>query len=161
MRPILRIAAVALFALFALMAAACTPVDRVTGTATTQPTATVGGASASPTPTTATPVATAEFAFLTLRAERTPGTNPRAVRFTMQVVGGPDNNPGLYCKGVDWDFADGQKVIERMECIPWTQETKIQRTFTFDHVYDHPGKYAATVRIPDASLQASTTIDIP
>jgi hypothetical protein len=146
-------------ALLALLSASCAIASREVATPTPSPTP--GNSAGVPTATpVTTPVATAEFAFLVIRSEQMPGTNPRAIHFTVEVIGGPDNNPAIYCKDIVWTFGDGQVVTESMECIPWTQETKIDRTLEFDHVFDHPGKYDVTVRIPDAQLQASTAIDL-
>ena len=81
------------------------------------------------------------------------------VRFVGEVVGGPDNNPELYCAGTGWQFGQGeQSFFTTAMCIPWWPEVEIQRRFETPHTYLRPGSYEVTCTI--GPLQASMMLEV-
>ena len=93
----------------------------------------------------------------TVRAEQVPN-EPWTVRLFAEIVGGPDNNKELYCVGTTWQFGDGNGFAMTPGCIPWTSESKFQRTFEEKYSYGGPGTYELS--FSHGALTASTTIEI-
>ena len=96
-------------------------------------------------------------ATLTPAAAQVAGS-PRLYNFRAEIVGGADNDSELYCLAIAWDFGDGQNLILSPSCVPWTQDTKIQRRFDTTHTFQTPGRYAVTFGY--GRLTAKTTVDV-
>ncbi len=107
-------------------------------------------ATPTPTPTltpTATPTLTStptpDEGRVILRVEPVEGSS-RSFRFTAEIVGGPDNNPDLYCTGTRWDFGDGVLLVTSPDCAGWTPEVTIVRNFQQTHTSTEPGTFTVT-----------------
>lgn len=94
---------------------------------------------------------------MVLRAESVEGS-VRSLRFTADIVGGPDNNQDLYCTSTLWDFGDGLSLIATPSCIAWTPEVKIPRDFEQTHAYA-PGTYEVT--FSRGTLEARLVVEVP
>jgi hypothetical protein len=97
-------------------------------------------------------------ATLTLVADVTTGPVPLEVNFTGRVVGGPDNNPDLYCQAVTFDFGTGLSRSSTPQCAAWHEAVQIQREFSANNVFDRPGEYRVTFKLGDTQTGPVTII---
>jgi hypothetical protein len=83
---------------------------------------------------------------LTLSACVVQDSGPPQVLFSAVLAGGPDNSYEFYCPNPDWQFGDGSSGLAFVDCISWSPDMKIQRTFMTDYTYKLPGTYQAQIR---------------
>ena len=77
---------------------------------------------------------------LTVAADR---VESQRMMFTAEIVGGPDNNPDLYCVESTWSFGDGPPLTVSPSCMPWSSNVTIPRRFEVVHTYATSGTYEA------------------
>lgn len=95
---------------------------------------------------------------MTLTAAAT-GVESRMFTFAAEIVGGPDNNPDLYCVASTWGLGDGPPLTVTPSCTPWTPDVAIPRRFEVSHTYADPGSYEATFAY--GPLTASVVVEVP
>ena len=107
---------------------------------TFHPAQTLGATPATWTRWTATSDTVALGTHLTISAEQAPG-QPLTVNLVAEIIGGPDNNPDLYCKCLQWDFGDGQGGGICQACAPQSPDWTVPRRFGQTHTYEVAGTY--------------------
>jgi hypothetical protein len=72
------------------------------------------------------------------------GFRPLHVTFNVVLKDVADNDEKFYCLQEEWDFGDGAVSSETPNCDPYTPETKINKQFFAEHIFDDASSY--TVR---------------
>jgi hypothetical protein len=73
---------------------------------------------------------------LTLKANPVMAYSPAHIVFTADLTGGANDDQGLYCLGVEWEWGDGTKSEDSADCDPFEAgKSEIKRRFVNDHTY--------------------------
>ena len=86
------------------------------------------------------------------------------MRFTADLVGGPDNSRELYCTGVTWEFGDGTGVAMMPGCVEWTPDVQVNRHIEQTYKYDKAGSYDVTLRLgplPPTTIAVDVKVKLP
>jgi hypothetical protein len=83
-----------------------------------------------------------------LKATPPVGFSPLKVHASVEIRGGPNDNPELYCATVEWDWGDDLSSERSEDCDPYRAgESEIQRRYSADHTYQQAGSYRVTFRL--------------
>ncbi len=86
------------------------------------------------------------------------GESGHSFDFYAEIIGGPDDDPELYCVGDGWDL--GNIVTEHPEpCATRTVEPTITRLFKQSNSYVEKGTYVVT--FTTGPLHGTTTVTVP
>jgi hypothetical protein len=103
-------------------------------------------------------------ASLTLRAQPPVGFPPLKVRVTVDIRGGPDDAPDLYCPRVEWDWGDDLTSTRSADCPPYEAgKSTIERRYSAEHTYNDQGNFAVRFRLKQGSrvvANASTNVQV-
>jgi hypothetical protein len=83
------------------------------------------------------------------------GLSPVTVHFTVELVGGDDQEQ-WYCPEIEWDWDDGGRSVHEADCPPFTADTKIERRYTADHDYTRAGNFQPKVVLRHNSQTVAT-----
>jgi len=84
---------------------------------------------------------------LLISADPLAGPAPLKIQLRGTLMGGPDNSRDLYCAPAKWDFGDGKQMEWLPDCLAWTPDAKIQRSFETEYTYDRAGSYSVHLSI--------------
>ena len=85
---------------------------------------------------------------LTVKANPSMGISPARIVASADVDGGPDDFEEFYCAAVEWEWGDGTRSNNSMDCDPYEAgKSTIKRRFTADHVYRTSGEYRVVFRL--------------
>jgi hypothetical protein len=77
---------------------------------------------------------------LNMRATPVSGFAPLKVSATVTLQGGPDDYQEFYCPSVEWDWDDGTKSEEKIDCDPYEAgKSEIRRNYRATHTYQFGG----------------------
>lgn len=77
---------------------------------------------------------------LSIRATPISGFAPMKVSVSVAVQGGADDYQDFYCPSVEWDWDDGTKSQEKIDCDPYQPgKSEIRRTYRAEHRYEFGG----------------------
>lgn len=77
---------------------------------------------------------------LSIRATPLSGFAPMKVSVSVAVQGGADDYQDFYCPSVEWDWDDGTKSQEKIDCDPYQAgKSAIRRTYRAEHRYEFGG----------------------
>ncbi len=88
---------------------------------------------------------------VTLFATPQEGTAPLIVQLRATLSGGPDNSYELYCTGESWDFGGGIRMERIPDCVEWTPEARIRRSFTTEYTYEQAGTYQIRLQVGEGA----------
>lgn len=78
---------------------------------------------------------------LNIRATPISGFAPMKVSVTVAVQGGADDYQDFYCPSVEWDWDDGTKSEEKVDCEPYEAgKSAIRRNYRAEHKYEFGGQ---------------------
>jgi opacity protein-like surface antigen len=101
---------------------------------------------------------------LTMRALPTSGFAPLKVSVTVAIQGGANDYEQFYCPSIEWDWDDGTKSEEKIDCEPYEAgKSEIRRNFRSEHKYDIGGDFRVQFRLKQKKktvASASTTIRV-
>jgi hypothetical protein len=97
---------------------------------------------------------------LTLSAVPEEGSAPLIVKLQATLAGGPDNSYELYCASAQWDFGDGERMDYLPDCVIWTPESRVQRSFTTEHTYARPGNYQVGLSVDPGLTSNPVTVEV-
>ncbi len=66
--------------------------------------------------------------------------------FVAELMGGPDNEESLYCKGWTLSPGDGNSIAVMPGCLMYTPDVEIPRHFESNYMYEEPGVYEAVFK---------------
>lgn len=100
-----------------------------------------------------------------MRATPVSGFAPLKVSVTVTLQGGPDDYQEFYCPAVEWDWDDGTKSEEKIDCDPYEAgKSEIRRTYRATHTYQFGGSdFRVQFRLKQKNKtvgSASTTIRV-
>src|SRR5512134_2264941 len=77
---------------------------------------------------------------LSIRATPISGFAPMKVSVSVAVQGGADDYQDFYCPSVEWDWDDGTKSQEKIDCDPYEAgKSEIRRNYRAEHRYEFGG----------------------
>jgi hypothetical protein len=77
---------------------------------------------------------------LSIRATPISGFAPMKVSVSVAVQGGPDDYQAFYCPSIEWDWDDGTKSQEKVDCDPYEAgKSSIRRNYRAEHRYEFGG----------------------
>lgn len=85
---------------------------------------------------------------------------PAKFQFIAALRGGDEDYEDYYCPAVEWDWDDDTVSQSSPDCDPYQPgESRIQRRYTAQHVYENEGSYEVKFRLKrkDKVLVAATT----
>jgi hypothetical protein len=101
---------------------------------------------------------------LSLKATPMAGFAPLRVRLTVDVKGGADDNPDLYCPEVEWEWGDDLRSGNSEDCAPFEAgKSEIKRRYSVEHVFKYAGTYRVVIRLKQKDRvvgQSSTMIEV-
>lgn len=75
-----------------------------------------------------------------IRATPMSGFAPLKVSVTVSLQGGVNDYQDFYCPSVEWDWDDGTKSEEKIDCDPYEAgKSEIRRTYRGEHTYQFGG----------------------
>jgi hypothetical protein len=98
---------------------------------------------------------------VSLRATPNVGFTPVRIAFVAELRGGSNDYEDFYCATVEWDWGDGTKSEESIDCDPYVAgESEIRRRFSKDHQYQTADEYRVLFRLKKAGkvVGASSTV---
>jgi hypothetical protein len=73
---------------------------------------------------------------ISLKATPTMAFSPARVVATAEVKGGSNDYEEFYCAGVEWDWGDGTRSENKIDCDPYEAgKSEIRRRFTAEHTF--------------------------
>lgn len=85
---------------------------------------------------------------LSLKVTPSMATAPARVRATVEVKGGADDNPDLYCPQLEWLWGDDTTSESSTDCDPYEAgRSVITRRYAAEHTYRSGGTYKLTLRL--------------
>jgi hypothetical protein len=77
---------------------------------------------------------------LNMRATPASGFAPLKVSVTVVVQGGANDYEEFYCPSVEWDWDDGTKSEEKIDCDPYEAgRSEIRRNYRAEHKFEFGG----------------------
>lgn len=77
---------------------------------------------------------------LNIRATPISGFAPLKVAVVVTLQGGANDYQDFYCPSVEWDWDDGTKSEEKVDCDPYEPgKSEIRRNYRAQHQYDTGG----------------------
>jgi hypothetical protein len=85
---------------------------------------------------------------VSLRANPLSGFSPLKVVLTATIQGGPNDYEAFYCPTVEWDWDDGTKSENKIDCEPYEAgKSEIVRSYTVDHRFNLSGEHRVQFRL--------------
>ncbi len=85
---------------------------------------------------------------LSLKASPSMGFAPARVVLTAELKGGANDYQDFYCASVEWDWGDGTKSVNTLDCDPFEAgKSEIDRRHVVTHVFDVPGEFQVEFRL--------------
>jgi hypothetical protein len=98
---------------------------------------------------------------LSVKASPSIAFSPARVVLTADLKGGANDYEEYYCSTVEWDWGDGTRSQQTMDCEPYEAgKSEIKRHFVIDRVFNTAGDYRVEFRLKrkDRTLTAASTI---
>lgn len=85
---------------------------------------------------------------VSLKASPSMGFAPTRVVLTAEVKGGANDYEDFYCASVEWDWGDGTKSTNKVDCDPFEAgKSEIERRHVVSHVFELPGDFQVEFRL--------------
>lgn len=96
---------------------------------------------------------------LAMRATPASGFAPLKISVTVVVQGGADDYQDFYCPSVEWDWDDGTKSEEKIDCEPYEAgKSEIRRTYRAEHKFEFGGTdFRVQFRLKQKSKTVAST----
>lgn len=79
---------------------------------------------------------------VSLKASPSMGFAPTRVVLTAELKGGANDYEEFYCASVEWDWGDGTKSLNKVDCDPFEAgKSEIERRHVVSHVFEAPGDF--------------------
>ena len=86
----------------------------------------------------------------TLKVKASPAIafSPARVVLTADLSGGASDNEELYCAAIEWQWGDGTKSDQKVDCDPYVAgKSEVKRHFVVDRTFDTSGDYHVTLSL--------------
>jgi hypothetical protein len=96
---------------------------------------------------------------LNIRATPVSGFAPLKVSVTVTLQGGANDYHDFYCPSVEWDWDDGTKSEEKIDCDPYEAgKSEIRRNYRAEHKYQFGGSdFRVQFRLKQKSKTVAST----
>ena len=95
---------------------------------------------------------------LTMRAMPASGFAPLKVSVSVLIQGGADDYQDFYCPSIEWDWGDGTRSEEKIDCEPYEAgKSEIRRSFRSDHKFDIGGDFRVQFRLKQKKKTVAST----
>jgi hypothetical protein len=85
---------------------------------------------------------------VSLRASPSMGFAPTRVVLTAELRGGADDYQDFYCASTEWDWGDGTKSVNKVDCDPFEAgKSAIERRHVVTHVFEMGGDFQVEFRL--------------
>jgi hypothetical protein len=85
---------------------------------------------------------------LSLKATPQMGFAPARVVLTAELKGGANDYEDFYCASIEWDWGDGTKSVNQVDCDPFQAgKSEIERRHVVTHVFELPGDFNVEFRL--------------
>jgi hypothetical protein len=98
---------------------------------------------------------------LSVKANPSIAFSPARVVLTADLKGGANDYEDYYCSTIEWDWGDGTKSQQTMDCDPYEPgKSEIKRHFVIDRVFNIAGDFRVEFRLKkkDKTLTAASTM---
>jgi hypothetical protein len=98
---------------------------------------------------------------LSVKASPSIAFSPARVVLTADLKGGANDYEEYYCSTVEWDWGDGTRSQQTVDCEPYEAgKSEIKRHFVIDRVFNTAGDYRVEFRLKrkDKTLTAASTL---
>jgi hypothetical protein len=96
---------------------------------------------------------------LSMRAMPTGGFAPLKVSVSVVIQGGADDYEDFYCPSIEWDWDDGTRSEEKVDCEPYEAgKSEIRRNYRAEHKFDIGGvDYRVQFRLKQKNKTVAST----
>lgn len=95
---------------------------------------------------------------LNIRATPLSGFAPVKVSVVVTLQGGANDYQEYYCPSIEWDWDDGTKSEEKVDCDPYEAgKSEIRRNYRAQHMFDVGGEYRIQFRLKQKSKTVAST----
>ena len=95
---------------------------------------------------------------LTMRAMPAGGFAPLKVSVNVVIQGGANDYEQFYCPSIEWDWDDGTKSEEKIDCEPYEAgKSEIRRNFRSEHKFDIGGDFRVQFRLKQKKKTVAST----
>ncbi|PYR55451.1 MAG: hypothetical protein DMF85_19555 [Acidobacteria bacterium] len=98
---------------------------------------------------------------LSLRASPSIAFSPARIVLTADLKGGANDYQEYYCSTVEWDWGDGTRSQQTVDCEPYeVGKSEIKRHFVIDRIFRTAGDYRVEFRLKrkDKTLTTASTV---
>lgn len=76
------------------------------------------------------------------------GFSPLKVVVTAELKGGANDYPDFYCPAIEWEWGDGTRTEQRVDCDPYEAgKSEVKRRYTVQRTYHTAGEYRVVFRM--------------
>ena len=80
------------------------------------------------------------------------GFSPLRVVATAELRGGSDDYQEFYCPVIEWEWGDGTRSEQRVDCDPYEAgKSEVRRRYTVQRTYHTAGEYRVIFRMKQAN----------
>lgn len=85
---------------------------------------------------------------VSVRTSPQSGFSPLRVVATAELRGGSDDYADFYCPIIEWDWGDGTRSEQRVDCDPYEAgKSEVKRRYTVDRTFHSAGEYRIVFRM--------------
>jgi hypothetical protein len=85
---------------------------------------------------------------VSVRTSPQSGFSPLRVVATAELRGGPDDYEAFYCPVIEWEWGDGTRTEQRVDCDPYEAGTsEVKRRYTVERLFHSAGDYKVVFRM--------------
>jgi hypothetical protein len=76
------------------------------------------------------------------------GFSPLRVVATAELRGGSDDYQDFYCPAIEWEWGDGTRTEQRVDCDPYEAgSSEVKRRYTVERLFHSAGDYRVIFRL--------------
>jgi hypothetical protein len=85
---------------------------------------------------------------VSVRTSPQSGFSPLRVVATAELRGGSDDYKAFYCPAIEWEWGDGTRTEQRVDCDPYEAGTsEVKRRYTVERLFHSAGDYKVIFRM--------------
>lgn len=85
---------------------------------------------------------------VSVRTSPQAGFSPLRVVATAELRGGSDDYADFYCPIIEWEWGDGTRSEQRVDCDPYEAgKSEVKRRYTVDRTFHDAGEYRIVFRM--------------
>lgn len=85
---------------------------------------------------------------VSVRTSPQSGFSPLRVVATAELRGGADDYQDFYCPEIEWEWGDGTRTEQRVDCDPYEAgKSEVKRRYTVERRFDMAGEFRVIFRL--------------